>query len=310
MARGLALSAFLLATAAHAGTVSVSLPAAGPCRFEPLAAALRARLPGATVEAAPSSSPGAVQLTLERDGEGWLLAIAAPGQEPLHRPLGFEHADCVALFEAAALIADRYLSSIQWTQGPVEVSPLPPPEPTPPLQLLVELAGGAGFGLTGVAPAAQLELGLFRRPWSLELSAAWLGSGQRTLSTATPSGAVLTQQTGAAQVALGRRFALGPGALRVELTPGAEVFWVSASSTVDMHPNPLPRTSPVVVALPFVGGRLGYALEFGRRLSLSLRFSVRAHLGERRFVLEGYPQSLVTHPVDGDVTLALGYLFF
>ncbi len=311
MARSSSIAWLVLALAplAHAGELGLRVPDGTPCGSEPFAAALRARLPGTNVTTGATTSAEAVEVSLARDDGQWSLTILAPGQPPLRRPLP-PGDDCVALSEAAALIADRYLSSIEWTKGPVEVSRLPPPEPPPPLQLLVELGGGAGLGLTGVAPAGQLELGLSRGAWFAELSAAWLGLGERTLATSSAVPVTLAQQTGAAQLSLGRRLGLGPGHVRLELLGGAELFFVTASAATEVHPNPLPHSGTVVTPLGFAGARAGYTLMLSERWSLSLRVEARAHLGEQRFSVEGYSESLVTHPVDGEVTLAVGRLFF
>jgi hypothetical protein len=300
----------LVAAAAHAGSVSIALPERSACDFEQVAAALRSRLPDAQLEQGRTRDPAAVQISLERSGDEWAIAILAPGQLPLRRPLSALGSDCVALSEAAALIAERYLESIQWTTGPVEVDRLPPPEPSPSWQLSVALGGGATPGLTGVAPMGELDVGARWGAWLIEASALYLGSGQIALVTTT-NPAYEYQYSAAAQLAFGRRFGFGRSAVRVQLTPGAELLWVgSLPSAPNPSPNPLPHHQVAFAAVPFVGLRAGYEFSLSDRLSLGLRVQARVALAQHSFLVEGYTQSLVTHLVDGDAQLALSYLFF
>jgi hypothetical protein len=301
------LAPLLLGSAVQAGTLRVVVPETGPCGFEELSSALRAHLPGAEPLPGPASGEGEVGLTLRRTGAEWSLELAAPGQPPLRRRLAA--ADCLALSEAAALIAERYLASIRWVGTPAAVSALPPPPPPPRWQASLALGGGVGLGLTGPAPMGQLELGVRWGGWTLELAGAYLGSGQVDLvGAARPAYAF--EHTGAATLAVGRRLALGPGAVRLALAPGAELFWVGSSPASAGTPDPLPHRQLVTTALPFVGAQAGYELELTDRLTLGLRAQARLHLGSARFSVEGYAPALTTHLVDGELAVTLGSLFF
>ena len=303
------LASSLLAIAAHAGPVSIALPDGSKCEFEQVASALRPRLPDAVIEPGRSQDPSAVLISLERSAEVWAISILAPGQPPLRRPLEALGDDCIALSEAAALIAERYLESIQWTAAPVEVSRLPPPEPGPPLQLSVALGGGAALGMTGPAPAGEVDLGLRWGGWLLEASGLYLGSGQLDLVD-SPVPAYEYQTSAALQLGFGRRFGFGASAVRVQLTPGAGLYWVGARPKLPPSFNPLPHQGGNLSALPFIGLRVGYEYAFTSRLSVGLRVQARLNLLQTKFVVEGYTPWLVTHLVDGDAQLTVGFLFF
>ena len=91
----------------------------------------------------------------------------------------------------------------------------------------------------------------------------------------------------------------------MEIIPGAELFWVSSQGSLVFH------QSTAFDALPFVGLRTGYEVALGSHWLVSLRVEARAHLGQSTFVVQAYtPSQLVTHLVDGDATLAIGYAFF
>jgi hypothetical protein len=295
----------LSATSARAGTVWVALPDASVCGFDALAAALKARLPGADVQQHGVAPDGAVRLELERRQDGWSLTLTAPAENALKREAFADRDDCVAVFEAAALITDRYLSGIQWNAGAVEVSPLPPAVPAPPLQLMLALGGGAALGMTGITGQGELDIGIAKGAWLLSLDAAFLGLGQKTLTT-TPATVTLSQQTGGAQLAAGGRVA----GFSAELLVGAELYWVASSTNATAYPHPLLGASQVTVPLPFVGARVGYALALTSRLSLGIRVSARAHLETHTFEVEGYSGALVSHVLDGDAAVFLSFVFF
>jgi hypothetical protein len=303
----------LLAASAHAGTVWVALPErAAPCELEQVAVALRARLPGAQVLPGHPSELSSPQVVLDRTSDAWTLEVRAPGHPALKRDLPDPGSDCVALSEAAALMTDRYLESIQWSAGAVSVDPFAPAEGPPdggvaestPLQGVAEIGGGIGLGDLGVAPVAQLDLGAAWGAWRFEAAGLYQAPGQLTLVGPTTAPGFLHEQVAAFQAAAGRRFELGWGALRVEATPGAELFWVWGSGT-----RVFQRKS-ALSALPFLGLRLGYELTFARRLSVCLRVQARAPLGQDQFSVQGYLPTITTQRVDGDAGLALGYLFF
>jgi hypothetical protein len=288
----------LVAAAASAGTVSVQLPQGTKCDFGQLRAALR--VPPGSVSETPQ--PDSVQLTLSREGEAWSLSLEAPGQATLERQAFAQGDDCVAVFEAAALIVDRYLSSIDWNASPGEVSPLPPPEPPTPLQLLVELSGGASYGISGVTGAGSLELGISYGALFFGAEGDFLGLGQQTF---TAENYVVTQQTWAALAVGGVRLALRRSRILLAALAGAEVFHVSATYTG--HPTSLPVEGSIVSALPFGGLRLGYLFAVSDRLSIGIRGSIRLHA---QAAFQAGPTPLHAYVGDGDLTLVLGYLFF
>jgi hypothetical protein len=285
----------LVATVARAGTVSVQLPQGTKCDFAQLRAALR--VPPSSVVDTPQAD--AVSLVLTRDGEAWSLTLNAPGQAALERKEFAQGDDCVAVFEAASLIVDRYLSSIDWKAGPVEVSPLPPPEPPARTQLLLELAGGVGLA-NGFSPTGELGLGLVRGPLLFELEGAYLNFTQ------VGTDVILTQLRWAAIASVGLRWR----GLRAEALGGAEILWASSRAAhPDMHPNPLPNPGTSAGALPFGGLRLGYSLALTDRLALGIRIAARAH-SNVTFYAEGTAEHITSHVVDGELTLALSSLFF
>jgi hypothetical protein len=297
----------LVAATANAGPVWLALPPAPPCGFESIASAMRARL---AVELIEGRAPRAaeVQISVEPDGRAWTLVIAAPGQVALRRSLG-EALDCSAFSEEAALIADRYLQSIAWSAAPAEVNRLPPPPPPPPLQVLLEVGGGGELGLSGITPGGALQAGVRRGPWQLEAGFAFLGTGQLRLSTSTPIGATLTQVSSAAQLALGRLVPFGPFAARFELLGGAEVFFGQAAPDASGYPNPVLHRALTVTPLGFLGARVGVELAVTARFFFALTVQGRAHLGQVRIEVEGYPEHFVTRLVDGGAGLSVGFLF-
>ena len=211
--------------------------------------------------------------------------------------------DCLALSEASALIAERYLASINWISSPGKVSPLPPP---PRWRASVALSGGAAWGLTGVIPMAQLDVGVRYAGWAFEASAAYLGWGQRDLF----STAYQFHHTAAIALAVSRRFELGPGALRIGIAPGLELYWVGSSTTGAATPNPLPHRQLAFASLPFVGAQTGYDFNLIAELTIGIRLQVRAHPGVVTFVTEGYSSHLSTPLVSGDLSVVVGSLLF
>jgi hypothetical protein len=304
-----ALGAFIALSAltASAGPVWLALPEPAPCSFDAFSSALKARISGATIAYghAPASD---VQISLRHAGDGWTLSVLAPGQPELLRPLG-EATDCGAFTEEAALIADRYLESIQWTSA-APVMPLPPPEPPLPWSALLELGGGPTLGLTGISGAGGVALGARRTGWQLEIGAAFLGAGSEPLSTTTPTKATLEQYTGAAQVMAGRLIHFSIFRLRLELGGGAELYFVGATPAASTHPNPLPHAQLTLTPLGFGAARLGFEVALTTHVFAALGVQARLHFGEARFTVTGYPEHFVTHLVDGDAGLSFGYVFF
>jgi hypothetical protein len=281
------------AAVARAGTVSVQLPQGTKCDFAQLRAALR--VPPSSVFDTPQ--PDAVSLALTRDADAWSLTLNAPGQAALERKGFAQGDDCVAVFEAASLIVDRYLSSIDWKATPVEVSPLPPPEPPARTQLLLEVAGGAGL-LNGISPTGELGLGLVRGPLLAEVEGAYLNYSQ------VGSTVIITQLTWAVFATVGWWWR----GLRIEALGGAELLGASAIGT--MHPNPVAGGGTSYGALPFGGLRLGYSLALTDRLRLGIRIAARAHSNFTFNAGQPIAEHITSHLADGELTLALSSLFF
>ena len=299
---------FLLAAITPRETVRVMLPERSPCALDAVEGALRARLPGALVRSG-EAQPGDVSLRLTPVGGEWSLELEAPGQRPLTRRLAAP--DCLGLSAAAALIAERYLESIDWTAAPGEVQALPPPAPAPRWEGTLGLGVGLGLGgLGGLAPVAQLELGARLDGWLLEVWASYLGSGLVALEPSTRP-AFLFHHGGAVALTAGRRLALGPGAVRLALAPAVALSWVGASAQAPgAPPDPLPHRQTAFAALPSVALQAGYELQLRSPVSIGLRLQARLHLGTASFSAEGYTPTLATHLVEGEACLTVGYRFF
>jgi hypothetical protein len=108
------------------------------------------------------------------------------------------------------------------------------------------------------------------------------------------------------ELPLGRRLiALGPGSLRLDLLPGAELDWTSDVTYA--------AASPGFTARAVAGARLGWEVAFGDRVALALRLVGRALLGPQ----PGAPK-VDDHDADdppeiaGDcgLSLAVSYLVF
>ncbi|MHB8420888.1 MAG: hypothetical protein ACYDCL_22660 [Myxococcales bacterium] len=311
------LAATFTALPAQAATVWVAFPArAEPCSYDQLEGALRARLGEVDVRPGVHDAlPGDVLVDLDHDGADWSLQVQAAGENELRRKLPRPGLDCVALSETAALMVDRYLDGIHWAgASPAVVQQVPPPPKAPAWQLVLQVGGSGELGvLPQLGPGLTLDVGARRGRFQIELSGSASLGGQETVACAPdaacpPGGTAgtLALQGAATQLALGYGLPVGFGTVRFELTPGAELFWVTTS------PSPGSfyfRSMPAFSALPFVGVRLGYELPLSRRLFLALRVEARGHLGEDQFSVTGSTTEF-TRLFDGDASLALGYLFF
>jgi hypothetical protein len=313
------LLALFGAGAAHAGTLWITAPGAPtPCGFDAVSDAVRARLPDTPLASGMGAGDADVQLIVEQRPEGWSLEVRAPGQPYLRRALPAPQDDCLALSEAAALMTYRYLESIQWTGGAPDVSRLPPPEPPSHWRPTVELQGGGGLGLTGLAPVGGFDVGARYAHWWVGVSGLYEGGGQvplcsnaTALCTSSSTQPLLLQQSSAFEATAGHGFDVGPGAVRLEVVAGAELFWGWVQESTAAGAPPVFHRATALDALPFAGLRTGYELALGQHWLVSVRVQARAHLGQSTFVVQAYtPSQLVTHLVDGDATLAVGYAFF
>jgi hypothetical protein len=319
------LASLGLATQARAGTLWVDWPEAPePCGYDEVAVALRARLPGQDVQSGRHVvEAGHAQLAFSLANGDWLLELRAPDNPELRRNLPSPAVgDCLAFAERASLVVDRYLQDIHWTGAPVVVDRLERPTlpiPPAPWHGVVELGVGGGpsdvqliagtaFRWLGVGvPAAQLDVGFRRGPWLAELGALGelpteVSGGALTDGTA----ATLHLQGALGRLSFGRLFGLGPGALRAELVPGAQVFkaWSSGSEF-------LKHRQTTLAVDPFVGARVGYQYPLGARFFVSLRLEARVLLIRDEFEVPGLDVLHArTSPVSGEGTLCLGYLFF
>ena len=230
--RGWALAlGILCALPARAGTLWIAFPArADPCGFDQLASALRARLPGVEIRPGVHDvGPSDADVALDLRDDQWSLRVAAAGEQELRRELPPPGADCLALSETAALMVERYLDDLRWTGISAVVAAVPAPTPAPPVQAIVEIGGGAVLGALGLTPAAELDLGVRRGPWQLEATGEAARSGQLAFAASDPGPGDLSLSTALAQLSIGRLFGVGFGALRLEVTPGAELLWAQAS---------------------------------------------------------------------------------
>jgi hypothetical protein len=96
---------------------------------------------------------------------------------------------------------------------------------------------------------------------------------------------------------------LGPGTLRLELAPGTELLWVSATG-----PN-LFQQHPGFGASPYVGARVGYEIGLPAGFALALRGEGRVFLSQAQLGVVG-GDYITTPPVDGNVALTASRVFF
>jgi hypothetical protein len=102
------------------------------------------------------------------------------------------------------------------------------------------------------------------------------------------------------QLLEGYRLKLGPGSLRLELMPGAQLVWASISHAAG--------TSQATFT---VGARIAWELPIYRRLFASLRVSGRVIVPEIFILIGELPaQPYVSGYGAADASLSLGYLFF
>jgi len=117
----------LACVSARAEDITVRLPEHSPCPSEQILGALATRLGQSELRVSEVAAKDEVMLSLTFSKGRWGIEIIAPGQLPLTRTLEVREGDCLALSEASALIAERYLESIDWKSAPGEVRRLPPP---------------------------------------------------------------------------------------------------------------------------------------------------------------------------------------
>jgi hypothetical protein len=306
------ISALACAHEAHAGTLWVVFPGqANPCDFDEFSAALRARVADADVRVGLHDVDASdAVVAFERSGDNWTLEVRAVNEPPMRRSLPKPGVDCSALSEAAALMVDRYLDDIHWTGAGTEAEklvPLPPLPPPPHFQFAAEASGFGGLLTAGTLLGAGLDFGLRRGAWVAEVGGAvyFPVPVQFELSTdpTQPQGSL--QVTSArTDLAVGRRFEFGPGAVRVEICPGVDLFWVSASGGTLFH------QVPQLGVVPMIGALLGYDLHVNDRFFVALRASGRLLLTQETFYVEGFSTTVQTQRFEAELSLALGTFLF
>jgi hypothetical protein len=301
-------SVALAAPAVASPTVWVVVPEQGaPCSFEDVAGALRARLGTRDVRRGEHAVDGeSVQLAVGHQGTDWFLDLESEGHPRLRRPLPGPEGDCLALTEAAALVADRYLEDVHWIGPPVVIEPVPSEVVAPAdgwhAGLDVAVAGGSGLAdLTG---AAQLHAGARWGKLLLGLSAGIQLPSDVAFVAGDPTQGSLHAEAGTAQVAAGRRWDAGPGAVELELTPGVEWFrsWTTGGQIYHRQDR--------WTAAPYVGLRAGYALPLSRHFFVAARAQCEALIQSQVFEVSGYSSALRAQAVEWEGSVAAGYQFF
>ncbi|MHB8416572.1 MAG: hypothetical protein ACYDCL_00750 [Myxococcales bacterium] len=295
-----------LSLAATPPTLWLTLPTTGtgPCTEAEVVSSIHAREPGVDVRTGGSARPGDASAALAVEGGTWSLTVQSAGLRPLRRELPTPGADCVATSDTAALMLDRYLDDIHWSGRGTAFADLERPR----VEGVVEVGSSLAASPVGALPALELDLGARRGPFQLGLggSVAW---PEQSAFPAPYAGAYSVQLASARLVAAWRP-RLGPGTARVELAPGAELFWVGAS-----YPSAtrLFQNHPAFDAAPYLGLRLGYELALPARFAVALRAEGRLLLIRPSFEVQGEQASIppvAAGPLDGNVTVALSRSFF
>jgi hypothetical protein len=304
------LLASLLALAAPAfaaPTVWVTVPETeAPCSFEDVAGALRSRLGTQDVRHGEHAVDGqSVQLALGHQGTDWFLDLESEGHPRLRRSLPGPEADCLALTEAAALVADRYLEDVHWNGPPVVIQPMEP-ELIPPLEgwhAVIDAAAAGGSGLGGTGGAAELHGGVRWRKLLFGLSGSIALPYDVALVAGDPTQGSLHAEAGTAQLLGGWRLDAGPGAVELELTPGLEWFrsWTTGGQIY--------HRQDTWSAVPYLGARAGYTLAVGRHFYLAARAQAEALLGSQAFEVNGFLK-IYAKAVEWEGSLAVGYQLF
>jgi hypothetical protein len=305
------LLAILLALAAPAfaaPTVWVTVPEPeAPCSFEDVAGALRSRLGTQDVRHGEHAVDGqSVQLALGHQGTDWFLDLESEGHPRLRRPLPGPEADCLALTEAAALVADRYLDDVHWSGAPVLVEPVPPEEhPVPEgFHAGLDAAIAGGSALSGVGGGVELHAGIRWDKFLFGLSGGAQLPSDSALVAGDPTQGSLHAEAGTAQLLAGRFWNAGPGALELELTPGLEWFrsWTTGGQIY--------HRQDTWSAAPYLGARAGYAVALGRHFYVAARAQGEVLLVRQVFEVYGYSPTLQAQVVQWEGSLAVGYQLF
>jgi hypothetical protein len=288
----------LAAPAAASPTVWVIVPEPeAPCTFEDVAGALRARLGTQDVRRGQHGVDGqSVQLALGHQGADWYLDLESEGHPHLRRSLPGPEGDCLALTEAAALVADRYLEDVQWN-GPPAVFP-------DAWHGAIDAAVAGGSGLAGAGAAAELHAGVRWGKLLFGVSGGIQLPNDVALVTGDPTQGSLHAEGGTAQLGAGWRWDVGPGAVELELTPGVEWFrsWTTGGQIY--------HRQDTWSAAPYIGARAGYILPLTRRFFVAARAQGEVLLVRQVFEVYGYSATLRAQAVEWEGSLAAGYQFF
>jgi hypothetical protein len=298
------------ASTASASTLWVSLPVteAAPCTNAQIRDAILLRRPNADLREGSTPGQGDLWADIKPGPEGWSLTVSGANERTLHRLLPPPGADCVDLSENTALMLDRFLEEIHWTDRSARIERIvhaPPPEPPgPPVPIrgVVELGPSLGYGQAALAPGLQLDVGIRRSVLEVALSGR----------TALPEKVDVTQpasvgqfsiQTAQLEVVAGARIHLGPGTLRLDGEGGTQLWWVSSSGPLLFHQ----QTANGV--FPLLGARVGYEIGLPAHLALAVRAESWALLRTGTFQVEGYPQEITSRRWDGNLSVALSWEF-
>ena len=300
-------TALAITATADAPTLRVSLPDSGasPCTSTRVLSSIRARQPGIDLRLGGAVRPGDASAVLAPLDGRWGLTVEGAGLAPLRRQLPAPGTDCVATADTAALMIDRYLDDIHWSGRRAAFADLQ----HRPIEGVAELGSSVAASPVGALPSIELDLGARRGPWQLGVGGSLAVPEKNAFPASASFAGSYSAQMASARVVASWRPRLGPGVARVELAPGAELFWVGASYP---QATRLFQNHPAFDAAPYLGLRVGYELALPARFAVALRAEGRALLRQPTFGVEGEPgiPAIAAGPVDGNVTLALSRSFF
>ncbi len=300
-------SILALALAAGPPILWLALPAGegGSCTAARIASSIQARRPGLDIRVGRGALPGDASAALTAASGHWDLTIESAGLPPLRRQLPDPGPDCVVTVDTAALIIDRYLDDLHWSGRRAAFVDLERPR----VEGVAELGTSVTASSVGPLPSLELDLGARRGPFQLGLGGSLAPSEKSAFPASQALAGSYSVQLASARVVASWRPRLGPGTARVELAPGAELFWVNAAYP---QATRLFQNHPAFDAAPYLGLRVGYELALPARFAVALRAEGRALLGQPTFGVEGEPgiPAIAAGPVDGNVTLALSRSFF
>ena len=322
----LALAAGLVLGGAPVNTIWVAAPpGVAPCTVDVFAEAFRARLGQvAVLPGEPDLATGEMQVAIRPAGNGLELRVKAAAERELIRKLPGPGTDCVAASETAALMVERYLDEVGAGVGVATAPPLVPlpplASPTPwglalegavtaELAVLPQLAPGESTSIPPLGIGGSIAIGVRRGPWQLAARGALEPSGTTAIAGSVPgAGGSLNLQAGALALVVSYLLAAGPGAVRFELSPGAQLFWANTSTS---NGGQFGTIGSSFSLLPFIGVGVGYEWPLWEHLSALAGASMRVHLGSTQLEVEGVSRDTAyTRQLDGEAWLGVGYVFY